>query len=51
MAGRSVNGLSAGQPEFMGYFGIQILLSDYGRTITPERARGIAAVSTLVEDR
>lgn len=32
MAGRSVNGLSNGQPEFIGYFGIQILLSNYGRT-------------------
>lgn len=33
MAGRSINGLSAGQPQFMGYFGIQILLSNYGRTL------------------
>jgi hypothetical protein len=32
MAGRSVNGLANGQPEFIGYFGIQILLSNYGRT-------------------
>jgi hypothetical protein len=32
MAGRSINGLSDGQPQFMGYFGIQILLSNYGRT-------------------
>jgi hypothetical protein len=31
MAGRSVNGFTDGQPEFMGYFGVQILLSDYGR--------------------
>ncbi len=30
MAGRSLNGLSSGQPEFIGYFGIQILLSNYG---------------------
>jgi hypothetical protein len=30
MAGRSVSGLGEGQPEFFGYFGIQILLSDYG---------------------
>jgi hypothetical protein len=31
MAGRSVSGTSNGQPEFFGYFGIQILLGDYGR--------------------
>jgi hypothetical protein len=36
MAGRSVNGYSYGQPEFMGYFGIQILLSNYGRTVTTD---------------
>jgi hypothetical protein len=51
MAGRSVNGLSAGQPEFMGYFGVQILLSDYGRTITPDRAPAVGAGSTFVDDR
>jgi hypothetical protein len=33
MVGRSVDGTAAGQPEFMGYFGIQILLSNYGRTL------------------
>jgi len=33
MAGRSVSGTANGQPEFIGYFGIQILLSDYGRKI------------------
>jgi hypothetical protein len=37
MAGRSINGLADGQPEFMGYFGIQILLSDYGRRFATER--------------
>jgi hypothetical protein len=36
MAGRSFSGNAGGQPEFMGYFGIQILLSKYGRTLTPE---------------
>jgi hypothetical protein len=34
MAGRSFNGNSSGQPEFMGYFGIQILLSKFGRELT-----------------
>jgi hypothetical protein len=36
MAGRSLNGTSNGQPEFMGYFGVQILLSNYGRTLNSE---------------
>ena len=36
MAGRSFSGNSSGQPEFLGYFGIQILLSKYGRELTPE---------------
>jgi len=36
MAGRSINGLADGQPEFIGYVGIQILLSNYGRTFTAE---------------
>jgi hypothetical protein len=36
MLGRSLNGFSSGQPEFLGYVGIQILLSDYGRTLTSE---------------
>jgi hypothetical protein len=36
MAGRSLNGFSDGQPEFIGYFGIQVLLSNYGRTFTSE---------------
>ncbi len=31
MVGRSVNGFSRGQPEFMSYVGVQLLLSDYGR--------------------
>ena len=38
MAGRSVSGTASGQPEFIGYFGIQILLSDYGRKI--QRGQG-----------
>ena len=33
MAGRSFSGNSSGQPEFMSYFGIQILLSKYGRAL------------------
>lgn len=33
MAGRSISGTHAGQPEFMGYFGVQILLSHYGREL------------------
>jgi hypothetical protein len=32
MAGRSLDGFSNGQPEFVGYVGIQILLSNYGRS-------------------
>jgi hypothetical protein len=38
MAGRSVSGTANGQPEFMGYIGIQILLSDYGRSLASEPA-------------
>ncbi len=34
MAGRSINGFGAGQPEFIGYVGVQFLLSNYGRTFT-----------------
>jgi hypothetical protein len=37
MAGRSISGTTNGQPEFIGYFGIQILLSDYGRSLAKER--------------
>jgi hypothetical protein len=33
MAGRSINGTASGQPEFIGYIGIQVLLSDYGRSL------------------
>ena len=36
MAGRSLGGNSPGQVEFMGYLGIQILLSNYGRTLSEE---------------
>ncbi len=36
MVGRSINGFSQGQPEFMSYVGVQILLSDYGRRFTTE---------------
>jgi hypothetical protein len=36
MSGRSFAGNLSGQPEFLGYFGIQVLLSKYGRTLTPD---------------
>jgi hypothetical protein len=36
MAGRSVNGLGDGQPTFIGYVGIQLLLSHYGRSFSQE---------------
>jgi hypothetical protein len=42
MAGRSVSGTGNGQPEFIGYLGIQILLSDYGRRLIPEPASKIS---------
>jgi hypothetical protein len=35
MAGRSLSGGNA-QQEFMGYFGLQILLSHYGLILTPD---------------
>jgi hypothetical protein len=38
MAGRSVSGTGNGQPEFIGYIGVQILLSDYGRALGSEPA-------------
>jgi hypothetical protein len=37
MAGRSFAGNSSGQPEFIGYFGLQILLRKYGRELNPEQ--------------
>lgn len=33
MAGRSFSGNSSGQPEFLGYVGLQILLERYGRAL------------------
>jgi len=36
MAGRSINGVSNGQPQFFAYIGVQILLSNYGRTLSSE---------------
>jgi len=36
MAGRSINGFASGQPEFMAYVGVQLLLSHYGRTFNSE---------------
>jgi hypothetical protein len=37
MAGRSLDGFSDGRPEFIGYVGLQILLSDYGRKLNSEQ--------------
>jgi hypothetical protein len=34
MAGRSFSGNASGQPEYIGYFGVQILLSKFGATFT-----------------
>jgi hypothetical protein len=34
MAGRSFSGNVSGQPEYIGYFGVQVLLSKFGRTLT-----------------
>jgi hypothetical protein len=39
MAGRSVHGDSDGHAQFLGYLGLQILLSDYGRTLMREPAQ------------
>ena len=36
MAGRSVDGVSSGRPEFIGYLGVQILLSNYGTRFNSE---------------
>jgi len=36
MAGRSVSGTANGQPEFIGYVGVQVLLSDFGRSLASE---------------
>lgn len=36
MAGRSITGFADGRPEFIGYVGLQVLLSDYGRTLSSE---------------
>jgi hypothetical protein len=36
MAGRSIGGNSSAQPQFIGYFGVQILLSDYGLKLNAE---------------
>lgn len=36
MAGRSVDGISNGQPEFLGYIGVQFLLSNYGSRFNSE---------------
>jgi hypothetical protein len=36
MAGRSIDGFSDGQPEFIGYIGVQFLLSNYGTRFNAE---------------
>ena len=36
MAGRGINGFGDGQPQLIGYVGIQFLLSNYGRSFTSE---------------
>jgi hypothetical protein len=36
MLGRSISGFGADQPQFMGYIGIQLLLSHYGRSFNTE---------------
>jgi hypothetical protein len=36
MAGRTLTGTADGEPQFMSYLGIQILLSDYGRSLGGE---------------
>jgi hypothetical protein len=36
MAGRGVGSDPDGRPQFVGYFGVQILLSDYGRALASE---------------
>jgi hypothetical protein len=36
MAGRGIGGDPGGRPEFIGYFGIQILLSNYGLALSTE---------------
>jgi hypothetical protein len=33
LAGRSLNGVAEGEPELFGYLGVQILLSNYGRSL------------------
>jgi hypothetical protein len=37
MVGRSLDGNGPGQVQYLGYFGIQILLSDWGRALAHER--------------
>jgi hypothetical protein len=44
MAGRSIYGTGNGQPEFTGYLGLQILLSDYGRSLTSEPPLNLKAI-------
>ncbi|HTR48081.1 MAG TPA: hypothetical protein VMM16_11920 [Verrucomicrobiae bacterium] len=36
MAGRSFSGSASGQPEFIGYFGVQVLLSKFGKTLSED---------------
>ena len=44
MADRSFNGFADGQPEFNGYFGLQLLLSNYGRTLTVQQSARLRTV-------
>ena len=39
MAGRSINGSSGGHAQFLGYLGVQVLLSDYGLHLNREAGR------------
>jgi hypothetical protein len=41
MAGRSLGGNAPGQVQFMGYLGVQVLLSDYGRHLAAEQPSDI----------
>jgi hypothetical protein len=37
MSGRSFTGAANGEPTFLGYFGIQILLDHNGRSLHPDQ--------------
>ena len=46
MVGRSVTGSSDGHAQFLGYFGVQILLSDHGRRLIANPGRDGRASSS-----